>query len=506
MRLGLHSAALAAPTFVFVSFALASCADPSSEATVEQGRPRDAGTAVDPPVVDDDPPPGDDPDGGPLRKVPGSLLASGRIEIGGVTDDGYVGYLYNPQDEDFSRTEWAAKVLDTKTNVSNEIAKRSSGQDMIVAKGKALALWTARRSPYGWGDLTLWTKAHGVTKAPKNANSLPLLEFDANGSRLAFSYGPVGPVPAFTNIAVSGPTFVPPPAIVAPQVGGGCPVQMTFAGSRLFVGSCEGSTTTATVRSVSDTNQVSTIRSGARSTFSVDAAGSRILVLGSGGDAGVHALPANTVTALESGVVSGVLSLDGTEVVYTTEGGALKRAATTAPVAPTELVGSGAREIVLTSADRSHALVAANAADTQGKVPRYDLRIVSLTAAAPASTLVATSTASPVRFTRSGAHVLYLTDIPVDGLDDMKLRAAPVAGGPEIVLGPNPRQIMEPVGSTKLVWLERRPDYHYDVKVADLENGGGPQLVIDDVTTAVAHGSRLYFTVKDQGLYVMDLP
>jgi hypothetical protein len=222
-------------------------------------------------------------------------------------------------------------------------------------------------------------------------------------------------------------------------------------------------------------------------------------------------MPNNDVVPVATNVASAVLASGGTTVLYTTADTALYRAPVSDPTAGTALLASGAREILSVSPDGAYAVVASLPPDPSStSTHRTDLHLVALgalTAPAPATALLTTATGMAYGFTRSGSHVLYITDLTGIGLEDMHVRARPVTGGPEILLGREIRGIVQPAGSTKIVYSERQPTqgYRLDVKVVDLEGGVAPKLLIDDVESATAHGDVAYVGVGSQGLYAIAL-
>ena len=86
------------------------------------------------------------------------------------------------------------------------------------------------------------------------------------------------------------------------------------------------------------------------------------------------------------------------------------------------------------------------------------------------------------------------------------MRARPVTGGAEVVLGKDVRGLVQPAGSTRLLFGEKTASYNLDVKVVDLEKNVAPKMLIDDVESMTAHGDFAYVGVGTQGLYEIALP
>lgn len=433
--------------------------------------------------------------GAPSRPVAGTLLVNGKVKVVGVTDDGWLAYFVTAPGSTFASFE----VFDTKTKKRVSLGSAGSANDTAIVRGKAVALWTNLRAPYGWGGLTVWTEASGVTTA-KSASSLPgLFATNTDATRLAFSFGRPPAPPGIMELATSAPTSIGSPQIVATNVGIGdkttsCIPQIGFHGAYLFTSSCEGAATSGTVRMIDASGAVTTVRSAARPAWSANATGARILVTSAAGDAELHTMPSNAVAPVAANVASAVLSPDGATVVYATTTAALHRAPIDNPTQPKTLLASGAREVLNVSPDGAYAIVASLPADPpSSSTHRTDLHLVALdspTASAATTALLTTATGMAYGFTRSGSHVLYITDLTGIGFDDMQVRARPVTGGTEIILGREVRGLVQPAGSTKILFSERTANYRLDVKVVDLEKGVAPKVLIDDVESALMVSAR----------------
>ncbi len=431
--------------------------------------------------------------------MPGKLLVKGRVQILGVTEDGFIPYLL------LAAGQARLEVLDTKTNTSIHVGAAPFGSRVAV-RGKTIALWT---TPLGnvWSGLTVWSAANGVARAPAGATSIaPLLAANAGGTRIAMAWGDLGDPLGITNVATAGSKLDEAPEIVVPHVVTGtaakaCTPAMRFAGARLFVASCEGSQTSATVRTISETNEVTTLADGVLAngdaTFSTDDAGHKVFVVDGEAKGAVHSVPANEVTPIASNVASGMLLPDGNAVLYTTSAGSLVRATTSMPVGATPLVAAGAREVLLVSPDGQHAIVASEGPSL------HDLKLASTSVAAPLVTLVATASGVPIGFTRSGRHFLYLSDVAPSDSSTAKVRAHVMASGEDITLGAN-------VTSLALMDEERRAlvgevrGSASDLKLVDLETGSSVPLA-NGVYTATAYRRTAYYSVGFAGLYSIDL-
>ena len=442
---------LASGITLFASF-VSACSDDVSLSGVD-GIPMEPPPAATnrPEPLPPEPAPNEDA-GTPKRPVDGALLVSGKVKVVGVTDDGWLAYFVTAPGATFASFE----VFDTKTKKRVSLGPAGSANDTAMVRGNAVALWTNLKAPYGWGGLSVWTEASGVTSA-KSAKSLPgLFATNADGTRLAYTFGL--PPAGITQLATSAPAAIAAPQIVATNVGIGdkttsCIPQIGFHGTRLFTSSCEGAATSGTVRMIDASGGVTTVRSAARPTWSADSNGTRILVTSASGEAELHTMPNNEVVPVAANVASAVLTPDGATVLHTTAGGALYRAPVADPTQAKALLANGAREILGVSPDGAHAVMASLPPDPSStSTHRTDLHLVALdTPSAPAPTipLLTTATGMAYGFTRSGSHVLYITDLTGIGLEDMQLRARPVTGGPEVVLGKEVRGIVQPSGSTR---------------------------------------------------------
>lgn len=493
---------------------LAACSNdplPNDEAFDPQPPGTVAGRPSPPPPPADETPP-DEP-ATPARPVNGTLLVTGKIDVVGVTDDGWVAYFRTPAGG--SNVDRTFEVFDTKTKKRVSLGPAGSVNDTAMVRGKVVALWKNLRAPFGWAGLTVWTAASGITTA-KDAKSLPgFLATNDDASRLAFSFGLPPNQAGITQLATSAPTAIATPQIIAQNVGIGdgttkCIPSIGFHADRLFASSCEGSATTGTVRMIDASGAVTTVRTNARPAWSSTPTGDRILVTSGAGEAELHAMPSNDVVPVATNVSSAVLTPDGATVVYATNENTLHRASVANPTVKTTLLASGAREILGVSPAGTHAVVASLPPDPASEsTHRTDLHLVSLDAAsapATATPLVTTATGMIWSFTRSGSHVITITDLTGIGLDGMKLRARPVAGGPEIVLGGRVRRLVQSTTSTKITYVEVDAKYRESVKVVDLEKGTAPVVFIDDVESATAQDDIAYVGVGEQGLYAIALP
>jgi hypothetical protein len=267
----------------------------------------------------------------------------------------------------------------------------------------------------------------------------------------------------------------------------------------------------------------------------VGAEGSTFLALSGRDEHGMGTLKAVSAAGgapitLASNVAEASFTPDHGSAVYRTDTGALVRTVTTA-AAPTVLVPSGVKQILGTSLDGTHALVATairsgQAADEQ---PTSDVVLVSLTAPGSATPLVATPTGGAGwaegmyysdPFTADGKRAIFLSDVKVG--DDLRtsatLNVTPVAGGAPRVLASSVSNAMY-YGTGGGVVFEQPPvgllgpatDYPSDVSVVDTASDAPPRMIASAKELFYTFNyDRIVFTPRSPtaapGIYVSRLP
>jgi hypothetical protein len=182
-----------------------------------------------------------------------------------------------------------------------------------------------------------------------------------------------------------------------------------------------------------------TIGTNVQTVFSVDQGATKIVVAGTTGTvaypiAGGAPVPIDATGALGTATFSpGILTKDGSHLLYTTTTQALERAATTSPATPTQLAGAGKfADLFGLSPDESWVIGSLTVNPNNG---RGDLYLASASAPGTPVTLssATTNAVSGDPFTADSTHVLYMSAIS-KGVGT--LNAAPVsAAGTPTALG-----------------------------------------------------------------------
>jgi hypothetical protein len=150
-----------------------------------------------------------------------------------------------------------------------------------------------------------------------------------------------------------------------------------------------------------------------------------------------------------------------------------------------------------------------NAPDTANtNVTRVDLQLADTATAGALTPLLAASTGSPVDFTATSTHAVYMTDLPATGSPVGTLRARPVAGGGvEVTLAQNAALARVSSAGAKVVFIDNIQGTSgsavtVDIEVADLAGNGKPAALVKGVDVGFdLDASNVYFTVAGKGLY-----
>lgn len=483
---------------VAVSSSSYACSDTDSVSGTNVPPPstaRDAGT-----TWEDPPPPSPLPDAA-APVGPGTLLFPGQVEVVGATEDGIVAYFIA---ENGSRR---FEVYDTKAKARTVLAPRAANSDRAAVSGKVVAHWGSTRAPFGHGSLTLWTQATGPQVVPGGDSLAGALAVSEDSTRAAISFGPYSSG-SITNVAIVKIGAAEPPSIVAPDVGVGCFIRFAFAGMRLFTSTCRNGIATATVRGFDALGQPVFVRENQLPEITMSAKGEYAATISATGELGLVDLAAGTTTSVSTEAHSALLSPDATSLFFTTQAKALRRAATTNPQTTAEVRPSGVRDVLAVAPDQSAVMVSSDAVVTGTGINlkvAYAMDLVSLTPPHATTTLLATPTGAPWGFSPSGKHALYFTDIASSRLD-AKLRAAPVAGGAEVVLGSNGAFTTRIAGSSELLVSEYTASFRRNLTLVDVEKGTAPKRIATEVGIPAVVGRTVYVGFESVGLHAIALP
>lgn len=450
----------------------------------------------------------------------GRQLTAGEIEILSTLADGTIvfrRYAAKVSLEAIAPTGGAPTVI-----APDLVLEGEDTDDVVVVIGGAVGLWTGVNADTGIGKLSIWTKANGLKEA---AAQSPIYEVDASndGARVAF----VRQMGADLQLVTAPSTLAGQPTVVQDALGDGsqanpCPAFYTFVAQNLFTSTCTGAGITATARRTDPAGAQVQIDTGLAPYFlSVSANGDkvfsakRITAGGTGGAAAVYNVGATvTEVAIEAaGVAEGSISRDGTTVVYRTRLGALKKAATAAPVNATELAANGSLMGILATSPDSKAVLSHKLAPGGDFGGLYDLQLSGTATPAAPTTLVATATAIEFGFSLGSKYAFW---VPNPAMPQVKARAA-AGGGADIDLGAAQVFLGKIDGSDKIVLGENEREITVDgrkVSVVDfkLRDPAAPASSVVLAQGAevgglvMPGGKQLLYTEAAKGLFIRDIP
>lgn len=452
-------------------------------------------------------------------------LTAGEIEILSTLADGTI--VFQRYGTKVS-LEAIAPAGGTPTVIVPDLKIEGEATDDVVSViGGVVGIWTGVDGDTELGKLSIWSKANGLKEA---ALVSPIFEVDGtnDGARVAF-VRQVGAGASATLELVTGPSTLAAnsPVVVQANLGDGsdtnpCFAFYTFVAQNLFTSTCTGNVITATARRTNAAGEILQIDTGLAPGFlSMNGTGDkvfsakRITAGGTGGDAAVYTLGATAVTELAieaAGVAEGVISTDGSQVVYRTRLGALKKAAAVAPANPTELVAnSGLLGILGVAPDfktvMSHKLAPGGQFGTL-----FDLQLSATAAAGVPVTLVPTATAIDFGFTLGSKYALWVPNPAA-----ATLKAKPVAAGAEVDLGAIAVFLGKIDGTDKVVVGDNQREITVDgrqVDVVDFKtlDPAAPTASVSltkgaEIGALVAPGGKqIVYTEAAKGLFIRDIP
>lgn len=384
--------------------------------------------------------------------IPAKELAKGFATVIGIVGDDVV---Y----QSIETSGITLNVIPIAGGTATKIADMAQG-DRAVARGGAVGLWKTVTS--GIGTFNVWTKAGGLKAGP--ASSLVgLFNATTDGSRIVVS---VAATANSSRFAVLDPATITAATTynggdnAAANIASTCVPFLRFAG-KTFVGAycttgsavrarlvvmADGATTFDSVVS-NNTNAA-----GIQPYFQLSKDNSKVMVLGlPNTETGVTAdeqlrivtLPAGATQIIDTDVYDGVLTDDGSAVIYQSGTGQLKRASTGAAPTPVEIAPANSiKSVVEYSSDRSRVLFASTDADPDGKV---DLKTAT-TAAANAPAAVATGV-QPLGFSANSLFALYFAETATGA----SLKAKAVSAGTEKDLFKDPEIALVPPSGDRVV-------------------------------------------------------
>jgi hypothetical protein len=424
---------------------------------------------------------GADADAGPSCLQVGTATKIGSdTGVFVVTTDGYV----------ISQTSsgWDATPLDGGASAATGLAVPEAGSGVALSERLVWIENGAGTLLQTWGAGVLSTGA-----------SFPMgygLAISSDGKHVAAAAldGSV----RYANSDMTGEVLLQP----APDSGSNCTAIVGFAGTSYLVVSsfCQtaedgglvplaATVTTYTIPGLTP----DTLVPSAQPYFSTDAAGTKVFAITSAGAASVYPLGGGASTPIDTNVINGFLSPDGSTVVYTTSAGQLKRASTTSPT-PTTLVTSGAYDLANALGYWNARALWLPALSSDGSqvftcsVPYClttgTLGFASTTTAGGVTTVVSAAEVAGQDlfydpFTHDGAFAL-VRQSPTSVFGAVPLLATPAGGTPRTIASASTRHFAGPSGAIVIYDDDSAgPDKLY---VTDLASSCAPVLVASGIS------------------------
>ena len=487
--------------------------------------PNDAGTGTDlsvPATTNDmTAPPAQDltaaPAGDMSQPNRGTKLASGAVQVSGITDDDRVVFV-DPRN--------GAEAVPIAGGSAPDVIDGTS--DTVAIVHKVVFSWSNTDMVTSLGDLLVYSGAAGVKKLG-GASVSGLVASDPGGAWILYTLGgSMDGSNADLTVAKSDGTGVKTVYKQA-QTDASCTPLMEWANGKFVIDYCagavgDGGVSPALLALLDPATGTATPIAGAYSNnvLSVDKMGKYAVVTTDKDDLVAVPLAGGSNIALDTSVAIAAISDDATLVVYRTKGGALKKVAIPGAgqaAAPVVLVASNANVLQGVSKDFKWALYS-SAVDAMTGLG--DLFLASVATPGMPVTLTATMTSASGgpygdSFSADGTRVYYFTDVSAtDFVGTLKTR--PVAGGNETVLGTTVWKSLATKG-TNLV-------YNDNFKMVPNQNGRGDIQVVNSASGALmpklitpaadvdivlsAAKDKVAFSVSApvtaQGLYALPVP
>jgi len=481
------------------------------------------------------------PDGGPEP----AALKAGEVVLIGVTKDAQV--VYTVKGAGTTRTIEAVPVAGGATATVGTVAT----DDDVTIAGNTVAFWTEIDAASSVGKISLWSKAGGV-KANVAVDAIPgFIAASEDGSRLAFGFNSPGDTVDLAITTAAAPSAVAnaTTAIVANvnAVSPDCKADFGFVGQIFFSAHCSGTGTTLTAASLitipnASTTSTTLVNGAApadalKPIWLADKAGTKLFVTGrENNQARVVTVAGGAVARIENSVRGGILSDDGSKLIYWTgvaaipggaagTDGAIRSAATTAnanpanppPGAVTLVAAPGfpaVGGVTGISADKSRILFRKLArAGASGEITRTDINLIDTTTAAQTPTaIVPTATAFVGGFTATNSHLVFQTELSAAGVGKLKVRGLAAGGVDRDVAAPSLLARPLPTG-TKGLFVDNPKQVGdgvtVDVKVFDAAATAAPTTVVAGVEPFFeVSGTKLVYVKPGAagGLYASDIP
>ena len=414
-------------------------------------------------------------------------LLTGSVFIEGVTSDGSLVF------DDGKNVNVLPAGATTPVLV---VADYDPGTDSLLVRGRFVAAWLGNTTSAL--PLVLWAKTGGVqTIAPLTYRD----SFYPRNAADDFAYTTAGGSLLRRNVwATKAGTGAGTKVVAELDTGltnAPCRPTITWTATSLLVAGCANGVTTAKVDvyALDGTGPTRTVLDGSAPGIWPDHARTHALVQTSTASS-VRALSgAASVVPLDGPVKQAAFSSDDTKVVFLHGDGKVKRAATTAPAAPVELLGA-AISLLAISSDARFTVVA-----TKGDPTNFNSDLIVCDATTPATPrTIAAEKAAFIGVSRSGTHAIWLADRGI-GLEGALYTALLPNGAPQKLSMLAERVTLD---GDVVYWQEFDPASKSNVlKAAQVATGAVTQISqgLDALTAQTVVVGKSLFVASKLGLW-----
>lgn len=478
-------------------------------------------------------------EGGPAAPPDAKLLVEGDMFLCGITADGFVVFIANKDGDG------PLNIVPIGGGSPTQLAPAVHFTHVVV-KGRGVAFWTNVVGAPLNGTLSLWSAASGLKANLGNTLAGEAI-FNESATRVALFVNPRPFAdPPLMDVAVTDVGAVSlTPTITDLNLTDNVDQQVTcvphhaFVGNRFFMTHCTvARPTTSIMQMVSDANVVTTVFDNAaaptastiQSSFSLDANGERIFVIGTNGTARVVTLATSESVTIDSSVRRVILAKSGTYGLYIKESPpplpdfpnvfSLRRTSTLVP--DPRLVADNIDDdpdnLLAVSSDLGAVMFKVDEplGDWRTNVNFVD----SSKDPATAVPLTNESTGLPVGFVGDGRYALYMSDLPGAGprIGRLKVHDGTVSGGAadRVVSATAMAAVPMPSGTKGLycddVQIATVPGTrtHCDLMAFDAASSSSPvRLATDADPFFYVSGTQVAFVLSfgaNKGLYVKNVP
>jgi hypothetical protein len=433
--------------------------------------------------------------------VTGTSLLAGDVDIAGLTSDEVAAVL------DQTRGALAVPLSGT------DVQPIDPASELVEAAGDVIFSYHNLDELDAFGDLTIWTAAHGSVPFVTGATTY-LLAVSDDGTRV-LATGLTSSDNTATKLVLGGVDGTTPMTLFGIALGGACNPILVFTGGEFVVAYCAPGSSEAIISAIDpSTGAVTELLTQARDAlWVIPGASGLIALVDVSGNASLVPVAGGTSTPIGTNVDGMVAAPDGSAVFLLQSAGTVLRV----PVGGGASSSLGLSKVVNLSGvspDGQWLIFQTIEGLTAGF---GDLWLTAAAAPGPTAQLSTdvNTTIFDDAFTADASQVLYFTDADLHGVGTFM--TGPVAGGPGIVRGQE-GWIVRATGGARVVYTDqytpvaKRPGRAV-LRTLDLAGDAPPTIV---ATHAGAYfylskaRDRVAFSFNDgsaqSGLYVAPIP